>query len=130
MADRYQQFADSPAGRIMLRRLGLPQPVPLRRGPDPFDGSLLVGGATTLRAVLERMHMKVVERASDGERYDALIFDASRVASTRDLRDVYDFFQPVIRSLAPSGRASTSRARCPQSESPSRNSRSSPRRRS
>jgi 3-oxoacyl-[acyl-carrier protein] reductase len=105
MADRYQQFADSPPGRFMVRRLGLPQPAPLRRGPDLFDGPLLLGGATTLRAVLDRMGMQVRERASDGERYDALIFDATRVASTRDLRDVYDFFQPVIRDLAPSGRA-------------------------
>ena len=31
MSDRYQQFADSRPGRLVVRRLGLPDPVPLRR---------------------------------------------------------------------------------------------------
>jgi 3-oxoacyl-[acyl-carrier protein] reductase len=102
MADRYQQFVDSPPGRFMVRRLGLPQPTPLRRGPELFDGPVLLGGAGSLREVLARIGARVEDRA---DRFDALIFDASRVASTRDLRDVYDFFQPAIRALAPSGRA-------------------------
>src|SRR5215218_5573661 len=102
MADRYQQFVDSPPGRFMVRRLGLPQPAPLRRGPELFDGPILLGGAGSLREVLDRLGARIEDDASE---YDALIFDATRVASTRDLRDVYDFFQPVIRNLAPSGRA-------------------------
>ena len=101
MADRYQQFADSPPGRFMVRRLGLPQPAELRRGPELFDGPVLVGGADSLRDVITRIGLPV--RRS--ERYSGLIFDATRVSSTRDLRDVYDFFQPVVRDLAPSGRA-------------------------
>jgi 3-oxoacyl-[acyl-carrier protein] reductase len=102
MTDRYQQFADSPPGRFMIRRLGLPQPAPLRRGPDLFDGPVLLGGGDSLRAVLTRIGADVQDHADS---YDALIFDATRVASTRDLRDVFDFFQPVVASLAPSGRA-------------------------
>ena len=102
MADRYQQFVDSPPGRFMVRRLGLPQPAPLRRGPELFDGPILLGGAGSLREALDRLGARIEDDASE---YDALIFDATRVASTRDLRDVYDFFQPVIRNLAPSGRA-------------------------
>jgi 3-oxoacyl-[acyl-carrier protein] reductase len=31
MSDRYQQFADSKPGRLVVRRLGLPDPFPLRR---------------------------------------------------------------------------------------------------
>jgi 3-oxoacyl-[acyl-carrier protein] reductase len=99
MADRYQQFADSSPGRFMIRRLGLPQPAELQRGPALIEGPVLVQGEVRLPAGLD-----VHERATDGVRYAALIFDASRVTSTRDLRDVYDFFQPTIRSLAPSGR--------------------------
>jgi 3-oxoacyl-[acyl-carrier protein] reductase len=101
MADRYQQFADSPPGRFMVRRLGLPQPAELRRGPELFDGPVLVGGADSVRDVITRIGLPV--RRS--ERYSGLIFDATRVRSTRDLRDVYNFFQPVVRDLAPSGRA-------------------------
>src|SRR4051794_13002050 len=99
MADRYQQFAESPPGRFMVRRLGLPQPADLQRGPAFIDGPVLLEGDVRLPPGLE-----VHSRASDGVRYAALIFDASRVSSTRDLRRVYNFFQPTIRSLAPSGR--------------------------
>jgi len=86
----------------MVRRLGLPQPTPLRRGPEPFDGPVLLGGAGTVREVLQRLGTRIDDHADE---YDALIFDATRVIATRDLRDVFDFFQPVIRSLEPSGRA-------------------------
>jgi 3-oxoacyl-[acyl-carrier protein] reductase len=105
MADRYQQFADSPPGRFMVRRLGLPQPVPLRRGPELYGGPVLVAGAGALREALTRLGAQIHDRASEDAQYDALLFDASRIANTRDLREVYDFFQPVIRGLAPSGRA-------------------------
>jgi 3-oxoacyl-[acyl-carrier protein] reductase len=101
MADRYQQFADSPPGRFMIRRLGLPQPAELRRGPALFDGPVLVGGATSVRDLITRMGLDT----RTAEQYSALIFDATRITATRDLRELYDFFQPVMRDLAPSGRA-------------------------
>jgi 3-oxoacyl-[acyl-carrier protein] reductase len=100
MPDRYQQFADSPPGRFMARRLGLPQPAELRRGPELFDGPVLVGGAASVRDVITRIGLPL-----SGSGPSALIFDATRVSATRDLRDVYEFFQPVVRDLAPSGRA-------------------------
>src|SRR3954466_3453967 len=99
MADRYQQFAESPPGRFMVRRLGLPQPTVLQRGPAPIEGPVLLEGAVRLPPGYE-----VHERASDGVRYGALIYDATRVTSTRDLRGLYDFFHGTIRQLAPSGR--------------------------
>jgi 3-oxoacyl-[acyl-carrier protein] reductase len=101
MADRYQQFADSPPGRFMVRRLGLPQPAELRRGAELFDGPVLVGGAGSVRDVITRIGLPL--RQSD--QYAGLIFDATRITATRDLRDVYDFFQPAVRDLAPCGRA-------------------------
>ena len=63
---------------------------------------MLLGGAGTVREVLRRLGTRVDDHADS---CDALIFDATRVTATRDLRDVFDFFQPVIRSLEPSGRA-------------------------
>jgi 3-oxoacyl-[acyl-carrier protein] reductase len=48
MTDRYQQFAKSTVGRLVVRRLGLPNPTPLRRyrpGEPPLTGPALVGGA-------------------------------------------------------------------------------------
>jgi 3-oxoacyl-[acyl-carrier protein] reductase len=101
MADRYQQFADSPPGRFMVRRLGLPQPAELRRGPELFDGPVLAGGADAVRDVITRIGLSL--RQSD--QYSGLVFDATRITATHDLRDVYDFFQPAVRDLAPCGRA-------------------------
>ena len=99
MADRYQQFAESAPGRFMVRRLGLPQPAELQRGPGLLEGPVLVEGDVRLPAGIEAH-----DRASDGVRYAALVYDARGLARTSDLRRVYDFFQPTIRSLAPSGR--------------------------
>jgi 3-oxoacyl-[acyl-carrier protein] reductase len=101
MADRYQQFVDSPPGRFVVRRLGLPQPSPLSRGPELLDGPVLLGGAGTRRELLSRIGIDLRDRA---DRYAALIFDASRIERTDDLRGLYDFFAPSIRDLAPSGR--------------------------
>jgi 3-oxoacyl-[acyl-carrier protein] reductase len=99
MPDRYQQFTGSPPGRFMARRLGLPQPAPLVRGRALLDGRVLLGGRGRLGELLERIGFEL-----GGERPAALIFDASHITRTSDLREVYDFFQPVIRDLAPSGR--------------------------
>jgi 3-oxoacyl-[acyl-carrier protein] reductase len=99
MPDRYQQFTGSPPGRFMARRLGLPQPAPLKRGPALLDGPVLLGGKGRLGELLARMGFEL-----GGERPVALIYDASHITRTGDLRELYDFFQPVIRDLAPSGR--------------------------
>ena len=101
MADRYQQFVDSPPGRFMVRRLGLPQPAPLQRGPALLDGPILLGGALDTRELLARIGFEI---RPDAERYAALIFDASRITTITGLRDVYEFFHAAIRELGPSGR--------------------------
>jgi 3-oxoacyl-[acyl-carrier protein] reductase len=101
MADRYQQFADSPPGRFMVRRLGLPQPVPLQRGPDPLEGPILLGGALDTQELLTRIGF---ELRPDAERYAAAIFDASRITRSGELREVYAFFHEAIRQIGPSGR--------------------------
>jgi len=101
MADRYQQFVESPPGRFMARRLGLPQPAPLQRGPDLLEGPILLGGSLNTRELLSRIGFEI---RLDVDRYVALIFDASRITRTAELREVYEFFHPAIRELAPSGR--------------------------
>jgi 3-oxoacyl-[acyl-carrier protein] reductase len=100
MADRYQQFTGSTPGRFMARRLGLPQPAELRRGPALLDGTVRLGGKGGTGDVLARMGMDVGE----ADRYVAAIFDASHITRTADLREVYDFFSAAIAQIAPSGR--------------------------
>ena len=99
MADRYQQFADSPPGRFMVRRLGLPRPAVLRRGPEPIPGPVLAEGSLRLPPGYE-----VHDRTREGARYWTVIYDATGVARTADLRGLYDFFHDAIARLAPSGR--------------------------
>ena len=101
MADRYQQFTGSPPGRFMARRLGLPQPADLQRGPALLDGPVRLGGRGRLGELLARIGFEVREGVG---RCAAAIFDASHITSSADLHEVYDFFHPAIRELAPSGR--------------------------
>src|SRR5207248_533954 len=68
------------------------------------DGGRL-GGA--LAATLRSVDAHVVAEArpeGEGPDYAALVFDATGIAESARLRALYDFFHPVVRSLAPSGR--------------------------
>ncbi|PWK90549.1 3-oxoacyl-[acyl-carrier protein] reductase [Lentzea atacamensis] len=93
--DRYQKFASSGLGRQLVRRLGLPNPYPLRRDAAVAT-PVLVGGAGRLP------FLKQLETGSAP--YGALVFDASDIASVADLRQLHDFFHPVITQLGPCGR--------------------------
>ena len=131
MSDRYQRFADTRPGRLVVSRLGLPAPTPLRRH-EPGDpllqtpallgataGARLIGtvaevlAATgtqawvndqTARAAARDAHLDARDRADEAYPLGAAIFDASGIRSSAGLRDVYAFFHDHIRSIAPSGR--------------------------
>jgi 3-oxoacyl-[acyl-carrier protein] reductase len=111
MTDRYRQFAASGVGRLVITRLGLPNPVPLRRfqsGQPLLAGPALVGAAEggrlvdTVTDVLTRADVELVNPGD--ARYGALVFDATGIAEPERLRQLYDFFHPVLRALTPSGR--------------------------
>lgn len=133
MTDRYQQFARSNIGRLVVTRLGLPNPVPLRRyesGHPSLAGPVLLGGAggrllAPVARVLARMEAAIYarseEQAGDVDvaagavtpydpdlhsdlRLAVVVFDATGIRSSDRLRDLYDFFHPVIPRVMPSGR--------------------------
>jgi 3-oxoacyl-[acyl-carrier protein] reductase len=115
MTDRYQQFARSGLGRQIVRRLGLPNPTPLRRyspGDPALNGPALVGAAAggrlgdVVHTVLKSAGIEVVTEPVDGEgaRHAALVFDASGIDSPERLRELYDFLAPVIRTVGTGGR--------------------------
>jgi 3-oxoacyl-[acyl-carrier protein] reductase len=116
MNDRYAGFAGSGLGRAVTRRLGLPQPVPLRRyraGEPPVPGPVLLGGEGRLGGavgeVLDKLGVELRDPAvlgADGAppANAALVFDASGIADSGGLRSLYDFFHPRARSVYPSGR--------------------------
>ncbi|SDC86084.1 3-oxoacyl-ACP reductase [Actinokineospora iranica] len=120
MTDRYQQFSTSGVGRLLVKRLGLPNPTPLRRfkrGEPALDGPALIGGAPGGRlldqvsSVLKASGIEVLTSAlpvpPGGERgpsYGGLVFDATGISTVEQLRGLYDFFHPVVRSVGACGR--------------------------
>ncbi|MGW1101074.1 3-oxoacyl-ACP reductase [Streptomyces sp. NPDC002455] len=110
MADRYLHFTGTASGRFLTRRLGLPQPAPLRRWTletPSLDGPLLhltagsSAHADTLGPVLATTGLKVTDRA---ERPAAVVLDATGVTTAAGLADVHAALHPVVRSLAGGGR--------------------------
>jgi 3-oxoacyl-[acyl-carrier protein] reductase len=135
MSDRYQQFTQSFPGRFITKRLGMPQPTPLRRyepGQPLLDGPALVGAAPggrllapiaeVLKAtrsdayVTPQKDAKAAVKAAglgptvwnadqNGDlSFAALVFDASGIRSTDELKELYEFFHPTVRRIGSSGR--------------------------
>ncbi|MFI6071974.1 3-oxoacyl-ACP reductase [Actinoplanes sp. NPDC051343] len=110
MADRYASFAHSGPGRVLIKRLGLPDPPRLRRyhaGDPVADGPVLVGSsdgrlAKTLRETLTHAGVELADAA--GGPYAALIFDATGITGSAGLRGLYDFFHPNARAMRSGGR--------------------------
>ncbi|TBW59469.1 3-oxoacyl-ACP reductase [Marinobacter halodurans] len=104
-----------------------------QRSDQPFiEGDVLVGAANGARAIetlgsilgaspANVFHASGGERLTDSakagskakpldlggdiqKRFAALVFDASGIKDTTELRALYDFFHPVIRKLATNGR--------------------------
>lgn len=100
MSDRYASFAHTAPGRVLVKRLGLPDPPRLRRyvaGEPLAAGPVLVGGSG-------RIALGALDLPAGDPPYAALVFDATGLSSAGELRALYDFFHPVARSLTPSGR--------------------------
>src|SRR5829696_1650078 len=131
MPDRYQRFADSRAGGVVVRRLGLPDPAVLRRHEpgapllvapallgavpggrlaEPAARALAAAGAEAwvagpnARRAAADAGLDARDRADERDPLGALLLDASGIASSTGLRAVYGFLHPHIRLLAPSGR--------------------------
>ncbi|ROU01729.1 3-oxoacyl-ACP reductase [Marinobacter sp. R17] len=104
-----------------------------QRSDQPFiEGDVLVGAANGARAIetlgsilgarpANVFHASGTERLTDSakagskakpldvsgdiqKKFSALVFDASGIKDTTELRALYDFFHPVIRKLATNGR--------------------------
>ncbi|MFE6888646.1 3-oxoacyl-ACP reductase [Streptomyces sp. NPDC057694] len=110
MADRYLNFTGTAPGRFLTKRLGLPQPAPLRRfSPEhpSLDGPLLhlTAGSSAyedeLAGILAGTGLDVVASA---ERPAAVVVDATAVADVDALAGVHAALHPVVRSVAPGGR--------------------------
>src|SRR3954452_12240918 len=124
MSDRYQSFVLSGPGGGWRRPPGLPQPPKLARyevGQPVVTGPVLVGGApggrlldsvvSLLKGLGAEVRTEVPPNDDSGsdsgatpDKHAALVFDASGISSSAKLRELYDFFHPVARRIAQSGR--------------------------
>jgi 3-oxoacyl-[acyl-carrier protein] reductase len=106
MSDRYQGFVQTPIGKLLVKNLGLPNPVPLERydeGEPLVDGTVAIGGtgrlAESLPGILDLLGIASTTATDAAEKYKGLVFDATGLTSTSELGALRDFFTPLLRSL-------------------------------
>jgi 3-oxoacyl-[acyl-carrier protein] reductase len=118
MSDRYAQLTRLPVAGTLTKRIGLPQPLELERGPGEIQGRVVLGGEGRLAAaaakVLAGLGVEIVADSASADaaavRGDvaapvkALVFDASSIAASADLVALQRFFHPRVRGVLPSGR--------------------------
>ena len=105
MSTRYQSLIANPVGQILVKNLGLPNPVPLERhepGAPLVRGTVAVGGggrlATTVVSMLDDLGVASVTSTGGTERYKGLVFDATGLTTSDDLVALQHFFTPLLRA--------------------------------
>ncbi|WP_016909156.1 3-oxoacyl-ACP reductase [Streptomyces xiaopingdaonensis] len=115
MADRYLHWTNTGPGRFLSRRLGLPRPVPLHRWsaerPTLEGGPLLhltpvqsAVGEEELAAALDGCGLPVRSAQEPGERYAAVVVDATGIRTPAELTGVHRALHAVGRRVAECGR--------------------------
>jgi 3-oxoacyl-[acyl-carrier protein] reductase len=108
--DLYSQVVNSPPGRLIAPRLGLPQPPKLERhepGAPVVSGSVLLGGAPggRLGKQLEKLVGEIgAERANGDGNANAAVFDATGIKDSTELVELQRFFHPNVKRVERSGR--------------------------
>lgn len=112
--DGYTSFVRSGFGKALSSRLGLPQPVPLRRytpGDPLLDGPALLATAgrdgpfgERLRAFLVAEDVDVVSEAPEDQRLGAIVVDVAGARSVSDLELLRAVLAPALERLGRGGR--------------------------
>jgi len=113
VTDRYRTLANSPVGRRVTSRLGLPRPAELRRytpGDPLLPGPALLTGASA--GQLGEVVARVLDAAGvelhgvdDGtRRLAAIVADTTGVETVADLAELHTSLAPALKRLDASGR--------------------------
>jgi 3-oxoacyl-[acyl-carrier protein] reductase len=113
MSDRYAQLVNSRIGGFIAGNVGLPKPVELDRyepGEPLIRGEVLLGAAPgerlldAITRVLEDADVTIRTVGENVASAKALVFDASGIKDSTQLRELWEFFHPKIRAVETSGR--------------------------
>lgn len=111
MSDLYTQVVNSPPGRMIAGRVGLPQPAQLERhepGASVVAGAVLSGGAPRgrLGKRIEQVlgDVGAARPESSSSPVKALVFDATGIADSTELVELQRFFHPNVKRVQRSGR--------------------------
>jgi 3-oxoacyl-[acyl-carrier protein] reductase len=106
MSDRYQGFVQTPIGKLLVKNLGLPNPVALDRwseGSPLVDGTVALGGkgrlAESLPGLLDLLGIASTTTTAGDQTFKGLVFDATGITSPEELSALRDFFTPLMRRL-------------------------------
>ncbi|HEX2095826.1 MAG TPA: 3-oxoacyl-ACP reductase [Solirubrobacterales bacterium] len=108
--DLYSQVVNSPPGRLIAPRLGLPQPPKLERwepGAPVVSGAILTGAAPggRLGKQVEKLVGEVGAETANGDgEAKALVFDSTGITDSTELVELQRFFHPNVRRVERSGR--------------------------
>ena len=112
-SDLFSQVVNSGPGSFLAKQLGVPQPETLRRyraGEPALAGPLLIGGsgrvAEPLRSALAEDYDLVGNNVGGrwADSFGGLLFDATGITTPEGLKELRDFFTPVLRNVGSSGR--------------------------
>jgi 3-oxoacyl-[acyl-carrier protein] reductase len=111
MSDLYAQLVNSPPGKLIAPRVGLPRPTTLKRrsaGEAETVGAVLVGAAPggRLGKAIEQLlgDVGAPRPQKTDSPVQALVFDATGIADSTELVELQRFFHPNVKRVERSGR--------------------------
>ncbi|HET8863521.1 MAG TPA: 3-oxoacyl-ACP reductase [Solirubrobacterales bacterium] len=111
MSDLYAQLVNSPPGKLIAPRVGLPRPTGLKRhspGDSAAPGAVLSGAAPggRLDRTLERLlgEIGAPRPEKSASPVHGLVFDATGISDSTELVELQRFFYPNVKRVQRSGR--------------------------
>jgi len=114
MSDLWLELSKNQHFSKTFGKMGIPFPKDLKRSSEGWksdclkDKKVMVFGTGALledlNSTLKELSANLISDRAEKEKVDALVYDATSIATDKDLRVVYDFFHKNIKAIADNGR--------------------------